>query len=334
MDEYFEKIKQLETENKRLKQENARLQEKLSVTLDGTGLCLWEQHVPSGSLTIFNVEWGKMLGYQANELSATVDMWKSKLHPEDYDFTVRAFEDHINGKTDFYQVVHRMIHKDGTDSWVSDRGRIVEYNDNGLPLRMMGTHIDITQEKRYEIQLSTLANNDPLTGLLNRKAMSESYESHIATYSNTKSALIFIDVDNFKAVNDKLGHNAGDDLLLEIAIWLKESAMTHSKIGRLGGDEFVILCSYSRRTDLIQKCNELLAFSSTSYQQAIASLNIGFSIGICLFNGKQHSFQNICAHADTAMYQVKKSGKNRVAVVDIDNDRSFTGSLAKAISSS
>lgn len=320
MDEYLERIEQLEVENRRLKQENARLKEKLSVTLDGTGLCLWEQHVPSGSLTIFNVEWGKMLGYQSNELSATVDMWKSKLHPEDYDFTVRAFEDHINGKTDFYQVVHRMIHKDGTDSWVSDRGRIVEYDDNGLPLRMMGTHIDITQEKRYEIQLAFLANSDPLTGLLNRKAMSENYESHIATYSDTKSALIFIDVDNFKAVNDELGHKAGDDLLLEIARWLKASTMAHSKIGRLGGDEFVILCSYSNRADLNQKCHDLLAFSPAYFHQALATLNIGFSIGICLFDGDQHSFQNICEHADSAMYHVKKNGKNSIAVVNIDDD--------------
>ncbi|MDN3681224.1 diguanylate cyclase [Vibrio tapetis subsp. quintayensis] len=320
MDEYLKKIKQFEAENKRLKQENARLKEKLSVTLDGTGLCLWEQHVPSGSLTIFNVEWGKMLGYQANELSATVDMWKSKLHPEDYDFTVRAFEDHINGKTDFYQVVHRMIHKDGTDSWVSDRGRVVEYDDNGLPLRMMGTHIDITQEKRYEIQLATLANSDPLTGLLNRKAMLESYQNHLATHSDSGSALIFIDVDNFKAVNDELGHKAGDDLLLEIATWLKNNAMENCRIGRLGGDEFVILCSYSHRTELMKLCHRLLSFSAVSLQHSQATLTLGFSIGICLFTGNQHRFEDVCQRADSAMYQVKKNGKNSIAVVNIDDD--------------
>ena len=131
-----------------------------------------------------------MLGYQSNELTATVETWKSKLHPEDYDLAVGAFEDHLAGKTDLYEVVHRMIHKDGSDSWVSDRGRVVEYDSNGKPLRMMGTHVDITQEKRYEQQLAKLANSDPLTGLLNRSAFEQSYLTHTQLSNSNYSALI------------------------------------------------------------------------------------------------------------------------------------------------
>lgn len=157
MEEQQDRIQQLEQQVEQLTRDKQRLEEKLNAALDGTGLCLWEQHVPTGRLRIFNMEWGKMLGFQPNELEANLDTWKSKLHPDDYDLAVGAFEDHLHGRADTYQVVHRMLHKDGSHSWVSDRGRIVEYAADGSPLRIMGTHIDITNEKRYEQELSRLA---------------------------------------------------------------------------------------------------------------------------------------------------------------------------------
>ncbi|MGF1719035.1 sensor domain-containing diguanylate cyclase [Vibrio kyushuensis] len=332
MEDYLRKIEQLETENLRLTQENTRLQEKLNVALDGNGLCLWEQHVPTGALTIFNMEWGKMLGYQPNELSATVDIWKSKLHPDDYHLAVDAYEDHIAGKTDLYQVVHRMIHKDGGDSWVSDRGRVVEFDESGAPLRMMGTHIDITQEKRYEIQLASLANSDPLTNLLNRKAIEDCFYSQKSVHKNSDSSLIFIDVDNFKAVNDGLGHKAGDNVLIDISSWLIQCVFNDSKIGRLGGDEFVILCYDLNRFEIEALCNRLLSFSSPTLLAAQTKVDIGLSIGVCLFNNNNQRFDDIYEHADLAMYQVKKNGKNNVAIIDINNaelDRKIAASIVE-----
>lgn len=320
MEEYLEKIARLEKENQQLKSENARLQEKLNVALDGNGLCLWEQHVPSGTLTIFNMQWGKMLGYQPNELTATVETWKSNLHPDDYDLAVGAFEDHLAGKTDLYQVVHRMLHKDGSDSWVSDRGRIVEYDAEGKPLRMMGTHIDITQEKRYEQQLAKLANSDPLTGLLNRSAIEQAFyqlQGNSDQLNNGTNALVFFDIDNFKAVNDELGHHAGDRLLINIADSLKTLCPDEAQIGRLGGDEFVILCHASQHDDLMALCDSLLTHASPHTTLSAPQSQIGFSIGVCLFSGSHHRFEDIYQRADSAMYKIKKNGKNGVAVVDL-----------------
>ncbi len=242
MDEHIKRIEQLERQIEQLTRDKKRLEEKLNAALDGNGLCLWEQHIPSGKLTIFNMEWGKMLGFQPHELEANVDIWKSRLHPEDYDLAVGAFEDHINGKVDTYQVVHRMVHNDGSSSWVSDRGRIVEYDEDGKPLRMMGTHIDITNEKRYELELSKLATLDPLTNLLNRKVLIEKCDELCQGILEQSACLIFIDLDNFKTVNDHLGHKAGDSLLIKVSDWLRNYAPTDSIIARLGGDEFVLLC--------------------------------------------------------------------------------------------
>lgn len=143
-----QRIAALEAENEALKRDKYRLEEQLSAASDGTGLCIWEQHVPTGKLTIHNMQWGQMLGFNPTEVEANVESWKENLHPADKDEVIQAFMSHLAGESDFYQVVYRMIHKSGDYTWVSDRGRVVEFDDQGNPLRMMGSHIDITEEKQ------------------------------------------------------------------------------------------------------------------------------------------------------------------------------------------
>ncbi|MDF4662430.1 sensor domain-containing diguanylate cyclase, partial [Vibrio parahaemolyticus] len=272
MEEYLTRIACIEKENEELKRKNARLQEKLNAALDSNGLCLWEQHIPSGTLTIFNMQWGKMLGYQPHELTATVETWKNNLHPEDYDLAVGAFEDHLAGKTDLYEVVHRMIHKDGSDSWVYDRGRIVEYGSDGEPLRMMGTHIDITKEKRYEQQLAKLASSDPLTGLLNRKAIEENFNHQPQTEPSQQSALVFVDIDNFKAVNDTYGHDFGDLALIELAELMKSKVEQQHVFARWGGEEFIILVTNTAEKEAFQVAESLRFFIETKQFSGISKL--------------------------------------------------------------
>ncbi len=315
MNEHIKKIEQLERQVEQLTRDKKRLEEKLNAALDGNGLCLWEQHIPSGKLTIFNMEWGKMLGFQPHELEANVEIWKSRLHPEDYDLAVGAFEDHINGKADTYQVVHRMIHNDGSSSWVSDRGRIVEYDEDGKPLRIMGTHIDITNEKRYELELSKLATLDPLTNLLNRKVLIEKCDELCQGILEQSASLIFIDLDNFKTVNDHLGHKAGDSLLIKVADWLKSYAPSESIIARLGGDEFVLLCLEQERQAVNDFIDKLLSEVSEPVKLDNGLAHIGLSIGVCEFTSENYHFETLYELADRAMYEVKRSGKNGVKYV-------------------
>ncbi|MEZ9954227.1 diguanylate cyclase [Vibrio splendidus] len=324
--EFEKKIAGLEKENAELKQSNARLQEKLNAALDSNGLCLWEHHVPSGKLTIFNMDWGKMLGYQPHELTATFETWKNNLHPDDYHQAMKAFEDHLSGSCDLYEVVYRMTHKDGSDSYVYDRGRVVEFDTNGTPLRIMGTHIDITQEKRFEQQLATLASTDRLTGLLNRQAIEQRFREMKSADTLVKAAMIFIDIDNFKAVNDTLGHQAGDQLLSFIAQRLvtlasdvnsltsdtAALASEPAQIGRIGGDEFVILFPDTEPDQVTRFCEELLQTAVPESNQMLTDVAIGMSIGVCFFNQGDHHFNDVYQQSDLAMYQIKRNGKNGV----------------------
>ena len=124
-----------------LKKHNARLvrlardaRSKLNAALDGTGLCLWQLDVPTGKLIIYNRRWGSMLGYQPKELSAQFEVWREHLHQDDKQQVLEAFYDHLQGKTPFYEALHRMQNKNGTITWVLDRGRVSEWDAHGNPL--------------------------------------------------------------------------------------------------------------------------------------------------------------------------------------------------------
>ena len=306
-------IEQLEKENQRLSRLSLRLQEKLDAALDGNGLCLWEQHVPTGRLKIFNVAWGKMLGYTPTEVKADVATWKSKLHPSDRPYVLRALEDHLAGRTDSYEVVHRMLHKDGSDSWVSDRGRVVEYDPQGRPLRMMGTHIDITREKRYEQHLATLATTDPLTGLLNRSGIGDAFDQLLGSVHFNGAALLLLDLDGFKQINDTYGHQTGDLLLKHASEVISSLAPNTTKLARLGGDEFVLLFDTASVNRLADFATQLLSAFKTPFLLEHQSITMGSSIGIYCFTQSQIRFEHCYDNADKAMYRVKRNGKNNFA---------------------
>jgi diguanylate cyclase (GGDEF)-like protein/PAS domain S-box-containing protein len=318
------KIKQLERENSHLTLVNKRINEQLNAALDGTGLCLWEQHIPSGNLTIFNQQWGHLLGFTRQELPAHISSWKNNLHPDDKDWVIEAFDNHIAGKSETYEAVHRMIHKDGSVAWVSDRGRIIEYDINGKPLRIMGTHIDVTKEKRYEADLAKLAHRDPLTNLLNRTALVNAFEQEKQQQKKHHlGALCFIDLDGFKIINDHLGHRYGDSLLIHIAKALTRlcqqffaptdttTEQYRFHVARFGGDEFVILTQCNQVERLTEMANTLLALYRQPIQLEGETIRIGLSIGISLFD-ELDEFANVCEQADKAMYSVKKHGKHNV----------------------
>ncbi|WP_282109840.1 sensor domain-containing diguanylate cyclase [Shewanella algicola] len=324
IEQYKLKIKQLERENSHLTLVNKRVNEQLNAALDGTGLCLWEQHIPSGNLTIFNQQWGHLLGFTRQELPAHIDSWKGNLHPDDKDWVIEAFESHVAGKAETYQAVHRMIHKDGTVAWVSDRGRIIEHDINGQPLRIMGAHVDITKEKRYEEELAKLAHLDPLTNLLNRTALVKAFKKQKQqNRQHNCGALCFIDLDGFKVVNDHLGHRYGDKLLIHIAhdllhicrqLFNPDDAKANQvsfHVARFGGDEFVILTQCNDVELLSEMANTLLDLYRPPLELDGETINIGLSIGISLFD-ELDEFTNVCEQADKAMYSVKKHGKHNV----------------------
>jgi len=320
MDESNAKIEQLKAQlneltkqNRLLTVKNSKLTEQLAAALDRTGLYIWEQHVPTGKLSIINQTFGTMCGYHPNEMESTVLSWKKNLHPDDRERVVNAFEDHLAGKSPYYHVTHKMVHKNGHDVWVSDRGRVVEYDKSGKPLRMMGTHIDITQEKLYELELSRHANLDPLTNLSNRKALQNHFEQYTLSDDSQGGSLLFIDLDDFKAINDLYGHHVGDEFLLEISKRLNNEASNGDIAARVGGDEFVILSKRANKKDVEALAKSLLQSLIQPIIYENAELIVSVSIGICIFKPSDEDFYKLYKKADKAMYSIKRKSKNNYA---------------------
>ena len=306
-----QQIQNLKKHNARLKRIAHDSRNKLSAALDGTGLCLWQLDVPSGKLVIFNRRWGSMLGFQPKELSAHFDVWREHLRPEDKEMVLTAFYNHLEGKAPFYEALHRMQAKNGTITWVLDRGRVTQWSDDGKPLKVTGTHIDMTKEKQYEQQLAKLANHDPLTGLANRHALQAQFD---LLKKLGPLSIAFIDLDDFKNVNDTLGHRSGDEVLLQLSQRLHESCPPEVTIGRIGGDEFILLLPWSLEhpeVNHIARC--CLDAAITPFELGNGAAKVGASIGVNE-SWADDTFNNAVIRADESMYLIKRTGKNGIAL--------------------
>lgn len=210
-------------------------------------------------------------------------------------------------------------------------------DSNGLVTNYVATFTDITQSKAAEAEIRNLAFYDPLTNLPNRRLLSDRLKQAISSIARTgkEAALLFLDLDNFKALNDTLGHDIGDLLLEQVAERLKSCVRECDTVARLGGDEFVVMLENLSEHDIeaAEKttfiANKIMTTLNQPYQLAQNPYRNTPSIGIVLFNGKeQQSHEDLLKQADIAMYQAKKAGRNSIRFFDPEMQDSITARVA------
>jgi diguanylate cyclase (GGDEF)-like protein len=227
-------------------------------------------------------------------------------------------DEHLAGRTPVFECEFRMRHQDGQMLWMLARG-IAVADRNGRRYRMVGSQADITERKQVELRLQRAAFRDPLTGLDNRAQMKIGLEQALASSIRrpTGVGVLFLDLDNFKAVNDTLGHSAGDHVLCVIARRLTVEVREYDRIARFGGDEFMILIDDLEDVEQAQRiAHRVLKTICTPINlednEAILSASIGIATCMTGHTDPEYLLQS----ADVAMYQAKASGKNGVAVFD------------------
>ncbi len=425
-------------------------QERLQLALSGGELGLWDWNIPSGEV-LYSEHWFSMLGLPVGDTKLDLDSWTKLIHPDDLASVNAALQSHLKGQAPTYECEHRVRHQDGRWLWLLDRGKVVEWDKTGAPVRAVGTYFDITQRKqaaldlaisksryegilqntmeaywrvdekgriveankaicemlgyareellrmsisdleviesaeetrkhiekvmregrdifesqhrcrsgrtidieisaslasdapgnidvfhndvterkRMEREIRELAFHDPLTKLPNRHTLNDRISQTMAASkrSGNYGALMMLDLDNFKQLNDAHGHHAGDLLLLEVARRLTECVRGTDTTARAGGDEFVVILgelnadlnkSARQAAEVAEKIRINLAapYRLVLNEGGMAGCAVehrcSASIGVVLFRNHEASQADLLKWADSAMYQAKRAGRNAV----------------------
>jgi diguanylate cyclase (GGDEF)-like protein/PAS domain S-box-containing protein len=300
---------------KTLAEAQVRLQ--LAVEIGRLGFWEWE---PGTNETYFSPEWKQQLGFIGDEAMQYED-WKSWLHPDDRERVLEVLRAYVAQPEGEYLVEYRMRHRTGGYRWFMSRGMALWAP--ATPMRLIGIRLDVTESKESEQRIREAGQHDPLTGLPNRALLSDYAERILASAhrSSTGVAIVFIDLDRFKEINDTHGHEAGDAVLRAVAERLLASVRKGDIPGRLGGDEFlVILSDVSSAGSAASVADHLLANLNRPYPVGSLELALSPSIGIALFPLDGDNLDALIRHADHAMYAAKEGGGSRV--------RFFTQELA------
>lgn len=304
-------------------------EEQLRFVLEAAELGYWDWDIKAGTI-VRNERWATMLGYTREEMGEQAFMPTFLVHPDDVAKVQRSIDDVLAGRSAAHQIEYRMLHKDGKVRWILDHGNVTQRDVQGRPARMCGTHIDITERKLAEERTRQLAFFDPLTGLPNRRLLSDRLRQIFSANARhlRYSALMLLDLDNFKPLNDRYGHAAGDQLLVELARRLQSCIRAEDTAARLGGDEFVVVINELGDTEVRARQqamavaekirsalaeNYLLLVSEAGGEREIAH-RCSTSIGLTLFAGTGNDEKTIVNHADRAMYQAKQAGKNAIRI--------------------
>lgn len=303
------------TERKQIENKLKNSEERLALAIQGSQDGLWDWNLISDTV-YFSPRWKSMLGYEDNEIENNFSEWEKLLHPDDLSTALSEVEDFLNKKNEKFEIEFRMQHKDGYYLDILSRAFAVEDAD-GKVTRFVGTHVDITERKKAEQHLSYQSSHDELTGLVNRREFERCMKQLLSTAKEKKQehALCYLDLDQFKVVNDTCGHVAGDEMLKQLSKILQKTVRDSDTLARLGGDEFGILmtfCSLDNALRLLTSIqNEIqeyqFIFDGYSFRTTA-------SIGLVPISEVTLSSVELLKDADAACYMAKDNGRNRIHV--------------------
>lgn len=289
--------------------------------LEGAGDGVWDWDIETQQV-FFSSRWKNMLGYEDYEVANEYEAWKSLTHKDDLKLVLEELDSYINKKIANYKIEHRLLCKDNSWKWILTRGMVVEWHDDASPKRMVGTHTDISERKKTEETIWKQANFDTLTGLPNRRMFFYRLEEEIKRASRNESqfALMFLDLDGFKEVNDQYGHQAGDMVLNESAKRIKSVIRKSDTFARLGGDEFTIIMSLKDDLESFKTvAQNIINTFRLPFLQVATTCQLSVSIGIAVFPLHGNESDLLIRRADKAMYEAKSKGKSTWFQYPFDN---------------
>ena len=322
-------ITQLKENSEKNKQ---RLEQILEVSEEG----LWEWNVQTNEVA-HNKQWEDIIGIESSQ--NTFAEFLECILPEDRPKVDEALHQLVDNNTP-YNIEFRMKRTDGNIIWVWDRGSVAEFDEQGAPVWLVGIVLDITEKKNSQMQVERLAYYDPLTGLNNRAQLEKMIGKTILEKVKDPcySAILFLDLDRFKLLNDSYGHQMGDQLLQKMASRLTDEITDGHFLGRFGGDEFIIVCpsvegdEASALNRVSDYANQLVSAISKTFtlnnghQDEDIDYDIAISVGGIIFNTPDVEMGYLLQLADIAMYRAKMAGGQQGKVYTLESQSDLTHS--------
>ncbi len=301
------------TEQKQAQAALLQSEARWKLALESTGDGVWDLNLQSRK-TFYSSHLLEMYGYSSTELGDRAEELDRRTHPDDLAQMKRELQAHFDNLTPAYRSEHRIRCKDGSYKWILSRGMVISRDEQGKPLRMIGTHTDISERKAAEALIWQQANFDALTGLPNRRMLRDRLEQAIkkSKREGQQLACLFIDLDHFKEVNDTLGHDQGDVLLKEAARRISSCLRESDIVARMGGDEFTVILGNLKESSALESIlQKLLQALALAFQLGSEQVFVSASIGVTLYPLDATEIEGLFKNADQALYVAKGAGRNR-----------------------
>ncbi len=303
--------------------------QRFALAVSGTNDGIWDWKIDTGA-TYFSPRCKEILGYDDDdeEFTQNITDWKDAIHPDDREQALVLLGDCLFGNSDFFTLEHRLRKKSGEYVWVLMRGKALR-DAESKAVRMTGSLTDITQRKQQEFTIQYQALHDPVTSLPNRALLHDrlQHAMRVAQREGKTLALLMMDLDRFKEINDTLGHHIGDLVLQQVALRLQTTLRGSDTVSRFGGDEFCLLLPVAGEEYALVVVNSIAKALQPPLTVDGHTLHIEASIGIALFPDHGKDATTLLKVADIAMYAAKR-GDTGYAVYEASQDRHSAHRLA------
>jgi len=311
--EYFLSVARNISQRETLDPLHSSRDERLRFALDQAMDGLWDWDVVHGTV-YFSPQLKRMLGYGPDEMPPRLDTWTRNIHPDDRDQVLSLLEQHLRGRLMRYEAEYRLRNRNGHDVWVHDRGKVCERDGSGQPTRVVGMVQNITDRKLLELRLEKLASIDDLTELPNRRAGMAylNQQIELARRAGQPVCVGVLDIDAFKAVNDRFGHAKGDEVLHQVATLLRQAIRPCDYVFRSGGEEFILVFHQAGlETAQALAADIHCALQAKDWEADLGIDAVTVSIGLASLTHDLAPAHKLLDAADLALYRAKEQGRNR-----------------------
>lgn len=303
-----------EQNNKLEKQKDALLlsEQRYQIVAEGSSDGIWDWDIIN-DVYYLSDRWKSEFGYEPEEIGNTMYYWEKLLSPVDWEIAKKALNEYLASGKGVYEATYRVRKKSGEYRWILSRGKGI-WDSSGKPVRIAGSHSDITERKMLEEKLLMLAYYDVLTGLPNRIMFEQTISGFIA--KNQKLSITILDVDDLKHINDIFGKNIGDQYLKYIASIMSDLVASPDIVANLGGDQFAIVHVIGEKDDTTRKLELLFSQIRIPWKIYEDNIFVSASAGFVLFPEHGSDVETLMKNAEIAMFHQKEKGKNGYTLFD------------------